>query len=165
MANMWRTRSGLFFFFVSISSCKKYCECKCAANVCKIIIIYINNWHNSLPYPSSLPSLLHSLSSPAVTLSFFLSRCIYSLWPSIHPVLPRNLFPFPPSSSLVPSLSPPAGSSRLAQSDAMVVIGCPLPQIRSQLALGVLCRLPITLHPKDQGLTPERVEDRQERKG
>ncbi len=90
---------------------------------------------------------------------------LHSLFSSIRRFLRHNFFPFPPSSFLIPSLSPPAGSSRLAQSDAMVVIGCPLPQIRSQLALGVLWRLPITPHPTDQGLTPERLEDRQAGKG
>ena len=92
MANTWRTISG--YCFVSISSCKKYCGCKCASSVCKIIIIYINNRHNSLPYPSSPPSLLHSLSSPAALLSFFLSFflscCILTL--SIHSSRPSSQF-------------------------------------------------------------------------
>lgn len=108
--------------------------------------------------------LLHlfpPLSKLLVSSSFSLSSCALTL--SIHSS--RLSSQFVPLLSFIPSLSPPAGSNHLAQSDTMVVIGCPLPQIRSQLALGVLWRLPITPHPTDQGLTPERVEDRQEGKG
>lgn len=66
---------------------------------------------------------------------------------------------------LFPPFLPPVGSNRLAQSDAMVVIGCPPPLIRSQLALGGLWRLPIIPTPTDQGLNPQRAADRQEGKG
>lgn len=106
------------------------------------------------------PSLSKLFVGSSLSLSFcFFTFSIHSSSPSSQFVSPHSFF-FPR-----PSLSPPTGSSRRAQSDAMVVIGCPLPQIRSQLALGVLWRLPITPHPIDQGLTPERVEDRQVRRG
>lgn len=82
---------------------------------------------------------------PSLSKLFVSSFRIFTL--SFHfLVLPYNLFPY-----FISALSGPAGRNHCAQSDAMVVIGCPLPQIRSQLALGVLWRLPITPTPQIRG--------------
>lgn len=119
-----------------------------------------------LPPPPSLPFLLLFVNPP-----------LHSFPPlSLHPFIVSFLQFVPLLSSFLPrslplSPSPPAGSNRLAQSDAMVVIGCPLPQIRSQLAPGVRWRFthnPL-LRPTHTPPSPphgsgadsgERVEDR-----
>lgn len=122
----------------------------------KLIILYII----ILP-----PSIILALLLLLIILSYCTLFHLLLNSPSLFSPL-RLLFLFSITVSIfLLSPSPPAGSDRLAQSDAMVVIGCPPLLIRSQLALGGLWRLPIIPSPTDQGLSPQRAGDRREGKG
>lgn len=83
-----------------------------------------------------------------------------------HPFVMRFLAVLPPLLSspllLPPSLSAPAGRSRRAQSDAMVVIGCPPlchQSDHSWECSGHYPQSPLA-RPTVRGTTPKRVEDR-----
>lgn len=120
----------------------------------KLIILYIITLS---------PSIILALLLLLIILSYCTLSHLLPNSPSLfHPL--HLLFSIPVSIFLL-SPSPPAGSDRLAQSDAMVVIGCPPLLIRSQLALGGLWRLPTIPTPTDQGPSPQRARDRWEGKG